>query len=177
MANPFFLARSASDGGEQPKASRVSDQANALERNIARADARHAVEKNSTVRDRAGTPYDVVLENLSRTGFRIRSRYRLVPDDEIVVGLAGVGTREATVVWSKDQYAGCQFRHPISQEDVNGLLRAADVVVVGPFTRNLAVPPFSKRRRAAIITVAAIAAWLIFIATGYGTLALFRSLS
>lgn len=150
--------------------------------NADRSSTRRKVGKGSTLRGEDGTPHDVVLEDLSLTGFRISGRNRLTPGDEILVGLAGVGIREATVIWSDEDNAGCQFFTPISSGDMDKTI-TANTVVEGSFvwTRNpgqeeVVEKPhptgLSYRRRLAIIGVGAFGTWGVVIAAARFALAL-----
>jgi hypothetical protein len=141
--------------------------------NADRSSTRRKVGKGSTLRGEDGAPRDVVLEDLSLSGFRISGHDRLSPGDEIAVGLAGVGVREATVIWSDDRGAGCEFLKPITPVDVDNTL-SANTVVRGDFTwsRNIgqtnsaeqsAPRRLSYRRRLAIIGVGAVGTWAILI--------------
>lgn len=141
--------------------------------NADRAAARRKVSKGSTLRGEDGAPRDIVLEDLSLTGFRVSGHDGLAAGDPILVGLAGVGVREATVVWSNDHAAGCEFLAPISSVEMDRTV-SANTVVQGSFawSRDAGrtqmpeqTPPqrFSLRGRLAIMAVGAVGTWVVVI--------------
>jgi len=137
---------------------------------------RTSVQRRTTLRDEGGTASDVILEDLSLTGFRMSSTDTVVPGQSILVGLEGVGVRAAKVVWSKDDAAGCEFDNPISRSEMDATMNAS-VVIANAFAFTKAPaeedapelapqPGLSRRRRCAIILLAATACWGTFIALG-----------
>lgn len=145
--------------------------------NTKRSSVRHKVERWSTLRDEDGAPQDVTIDDLSLTGFRMSGVKDLAKGDPIRVGLAGVGAREATVIWVDDGIAGCNFSAPITPHQFEKTVFANTVVEAdfGPYA-----PPaheiaesrgpghaISVRRMLAIIVAAAFMAWGCVIAAGY----------
>ena len=59
----------------------------------ARGGARHAVALGGTLRDPVRAPHDVLVSEVSATGFRIPATVALAPGDSITLGLAGIGAR------------------------------------------------------------------------------------
>lgn len=98
-----------------------------------RSSERHNVERLSTVRS-GGVPSDVTIDNLSLTGFHLSGTSALMEGDVINIGLAGVGIREAQVVWTGDDAAGCSFSVPITTAEFEQTISANTVVsaVFGP---------------------------------------------
>ena len=134
------------------------------------------VQRDSTLRRPNGKPVDVWMEDLSATGCRIHTKVLLDLDEELMIGLPGVGVRRARVIWAERNEAGLEFRHPISVLDVEEA-RTAEPVSTVDF-RSL-VPPstadvpnsqtlqFSARKRLFTILIAAIAAWMLVLAMGW----------
>lgn len=94
-----------------------------------------------------------------------------------MVGLAGVGVREAMVVWIRDDSAGCRFSDPITPLQFEQTI-SANTVVQADFG-SLPIPSqklgesedsgkgMSGRRVLATIFAAALGAWGGVIALGY----------
>lgn len=149
----------------------------ALMWNTKRSSIRHKVERWSTLRIGNGTPQDVTIDDLSLTGFRMSGVDEMTRGDLIMVGLAGVGAREANVVWVGEGIAGCSFSSPITPHQFEKTISANTVVEAdfGDYSPNShgigegAGPArtMSVRRALAIIIAAAVAAWGAFIAIGY----------
>jgi len=143
---------------------------------------RTVVQRRTTLRDEEGLASDVILEDLSLSGFRMISEDRLIPGQSILVGLEGVGVRSAKVIWAKDDVAGCQFTKDISPSEMDTTLNAS-VVIETRFaparapSNDRAQDPraeerLSARRRLAIILLAGTACWGIAIAIGLAIRAL-----
>ncbi|WP_084583145.1 PilZ domain-containing protein [Sphingomonas azotifigens] len=150
---------------------------------------RHAVELEATLRDSDWAPVDVTIEDLSHGGFRVVAGAELLVGDAIALGIAGIGTREAKVVWGAAGIYGCEFIKPLNDTE----LRTA---VAGPVSTPIAFPKtplptpqptppvvqgwsapagdakFSVRTRLAIVTGSAVIAWILVFALGYGLWAL-----
>lgn len=145
--------------------------------NTNRSSIRHKVERWSTLRDENGTPQDVTIDDLSLTGFRMSEVKDLTKGDLIKVGLAGVGAREAIVIWVGDGIAGCNFSSPITPLQFEKTVSANTVVEAdfGPYSPSAheiaesrgPSHAISVRRMLAIIVAAAVMAWGCVIAVGY----------
>ncbi|HEX7856078.1 MAG TPA: PilZ domain-containing protein [Sphingobium sp.] len=134
-----------------------------------RSAVRTQVDKASTIRTGDGVPLDVVIENLSHSGFKIECLANLAVGEEIALGLAGVGVRAAIVLWSNGSTAGCRFNDPISQAEMEATIAASTVIdasnVWGPLpSENAAVPQrrYSTRRKLALVLAATLAAWVFW---------------
>lgn len=103
-----------------------------------RSAERHAVSLDGTVRDPDRTPHDVVIEDLSSTGFRIPAGAGLKFDDLISLGLPGAGRRAARVVWQAGERCGCTFLEPMTEDQ----LRAA---LAGPVLQPVSIGTPSPR--------------------------------
>lgn len=153
---------------------------------------RHMVDLDATLRDSEHTPLDVAIEDLSHGGFRVVAGAALNVGDAIAIGIAGLGTRGAQVVWGTAGIYGCEFDTPLTDAD----LRAA---VAGPVATPIAFPKtplpspqppqvegwsapagadakFPVRTRLAIIVGSAVIAWMLVFAIGWGLWALAKAL-
>ncbi len=151
---------------------------------LPRRSDRHAVNRASTLRSDNGKPVDVLLENMSLTGFKISAPGEFVVGEEVVIGLAGVGVRSARVVWAENGQAGCAFDQPLTALELEETEKAQTViqgafrpgsnlgsakdggVADTPFT-GLATPiplRLRSRYRIALIMLASLASWGIFMA-------------
>lgn len=86
------------------------------QRQDARGAERRAAEAPSTMRADGGTPHDVVVLDISRSGVRILSDAELSVGQEISIGLAGAGVTRAFVSWARNGEYGCAFERPIGAE-------------------------------------------------------------
>ncbi|WP_066716442.1 PilZ domain-containing protein [Sphingomonas pituitosa] len=150
---------------------------------------RHAVELEATLRDSDWAPVDVTIEDLSHGGFRVVAGAELKVGDAIALGIAGIGTREAKVVWGTAGIYGCEFVAPLTDADlrtaVSGPVATPIAFPKTPLPTPQATPPvvegwrapaqeekFSVRTRLAIIVGSAVLAWMLVFALGYGLWAL-----
>jgi hypothetical protein len=85
---------------------------------------RHRVEFDATLRDPAFVPLDVVVEDLSTGGFRIVTSTTLPLAAEIGLGLAGIGTHRARIVWRSEGVYGCEFLTPLKDDELRTALSA-----------------------------------------------------
>ena len=82
-----------------------------------RATDRIVVNRPSTLRDHTGAPLDVVIENISEGGCRLRCDRAMDVEGDIRIGIAGIGIRHAQVIWNEGDILGCAFDNPLSQSD------------------------------------------------------------
>ncbi|RYF18271.1 MAG: PilZ domain-containing protein [Oxalobacteraceae bacterium] len=88
-----------------------------------RAAPRHTVDVDGTLRDDANRPYEIVVADLSITGFRIPGSEDLEIPSRIGLGLTGLGGRSAQVVRRDDQgWYGCVFDVPLTESELNGIV-------------------------------------------------------
>jgi len=154
----------------------------ALMWNGGRQHERTTLQRRTTLRDEEGWARDVILEDLSLSGFKMESDERLIPGQLILIGLEGVGARSAKVMWSRDDQAGCRFTRPITQSEMDTTLTASVVIETNfafsraPVGQKAPDAPeqegLSARRRLAIILVAGTVFWGIAIAIGLAIRAL-----
>ncbi|WP_010543516.1 PilZ domain-containing protein [Sphingomonas elodea] len=149
---------------------------------------RHPVELEATLRDSDWSPVDVTIEDLSHGGFRVVAGASLSVGDMIALGIAGIGTREAKVVWGTAGIYGCEFAAALSNEElrtaVSGPVATPIIFPKTPLPTPPQSPPvvegwtapadekFSMRTRLAIITGSAVIAWMLVFGLGWGLWAL-----
>ena len=80
---------------------------------------RYPVTLDGTLRNPQAEPQDVVIDDLSVTGFRTASAYGLAVGDVITLGVFGVGLRNARVRRESGGNYGCQFLQPLSVAELN----------------------------------------------------------
>ncbi len=139
-----------------------------------RASDRQPVNLDGTLRQKDDhRPVDVMIEDLSSTGFRMSCSEKLSLDSTVSVGIAGLGRHTARVVRSANPYYGCRFVTPV---DLSALdtsappqtIVAADFGRAGPaafFTQeDLPLDPIELRIRqfrGPIIVAGVLLPWLI----------------
>ena len=142
---------------------------------------RHRVEFDATLRDPAFLPLDVVIEDLSTGGFRVVTDANLPLAAEIGLGLAGIGTHRARIVWRSDGIYGCEFLTPLKDDDLRTALSApsSEPLVLPSPAPGYTLPQadqeqwrdeqsgLSLRGRLYSIIGAAIVAWLAVIGLGW----------
>lgn len=109
-----------------------------------RSSERLPVERVSTLRS-GNAPSDVMIDNMSLTGFRMSGVHGLHEGDLIRVGLAGVGVRDATVIWLGEAIAGCSFAIPITPAEFECTI-SANTVIEAKFSADPAVPEQVKEK-------------------------------
>lgn len=76
---------------------------------------RFHVTSESTLRGADGRPFEVLVDNFSRTGFLFVSDEEFPSGTLVAIGLSGAGSREAQVVWREGRRHGCEFLVPLPQ--------------------------------------------------------------
>ncbi|BBD98569.1 PilZ domain-containing protein [Sphingobium amiense] len=143
-----------------------------------RSSERLDVSRASTLRLDDGDPLDVLLEDVAVGGCRISGVRDLAPQEAIMIGLAGVGSRPARVVWSQGGQAGCEFDQALTFRELEETQAAGNVVTGNFATFRVQAeaalfaeqPKLSRRARLAVLAVAVIASWGI--AIGLASLAM-----
>lgn len=111
---------------------------------IERTAERLPVERPSTLRGPDGKPIDATIEDLSITGCRLTLPASASIDEEVMIGLAGVGIRAARVVWSRSGQFGCAFDKPLTMAELQ-LAQFARTVEDGRFPPLPALPELAPR--------------------------------
>ncbi len=142
-----------------------------------RAADRQAVALDATLRKPDQQPVDILIEDLSVTGFRMAGAARLALDAIVTVGISGVGRREARVVRQSDDHYGCEFLMPIAPAEI-ARAQTVDTIVHADFgaIAEVAGEPgldagelLIRRFRGLILTAGAVLPW---VAIGAGAHAL-----
>lgn len=113
----------------------------------ARGHDRTFVDIAGTLRDSASTAMDVVIEDVSLTGFRIQPGPDLTIGESISLGVSGMGVRAAEVIRQGAYGYGCEFSYPLAVAELDAVLAGKSVDPI-PFPRVLAavaVPPAQDR--------------------------------
>lgn len=136
-----------------------------------RGSERFPVGLNATLRDQVTRPHDVMIEDLSLTGFRLSGGPALELGSEASIGFAGIGVHQARVTRQDGDIYGCEFVTPITQEMLTRALNAGPVSPItfptGPGPSLLDhvpephVEPYSGRTKLVIATIAATAGWAV----------------
>lgn len=137
---------------------------------------RHAVVIDGTLRNTRSEPQDVVIEDLSATGFRTKSAAGLAVGDVVTLGLYGAGLRSARVMRESDGRFACQFFVDLADSELAFALAGLTAPDPIPFPALDSLPthavrleagrstasrrPLSPRSRLLIMTSAAIGPWL-----------------
>lgn len=90
----------------------------------ARGAARHEVEIDATLRDPSRQASDVVVEDLSTTGFRIGTTVPMGPGTHFSIGFAGLGVCAAEAVREANGRYGCRFLQPLTEAELHTTLTA-----------------------------------------------------
>lgn len=136
---------------------------------------RHAVMIDGTLRNARAEPQDVVIDDLSATGFRTKFAAGLAVGDVVTLGLYGAGLRSARVMRESEGRFACQFFVALTGNELAfalaGLatpepipLSASDPLPTSTAceTAHSATsrPSLSPRSRILILTCVAIVPWL-----------------
>lgn len=133
-----------------------------------RASERFPVEIDATVR-RAARPYDVSIEDLSSSGFRMSGGPAMEIGTTVSIGFAGIGVHEARLMRVDGRHYGCEFVQPLSAADLNTAIHATPVTPhVLPTSLDALqlanapepyVEPYSPRVKLAMLVAAPIVLW------------------
>lgn len=139
-----------------------------------RSAERHPVLLDGTLRNARAEPQDVVIEDLSATGFRTAKAAGIAVGDVITLGIFGIGLRSASVQRESDGQHGCQFFVPLNASELNFALAglappeparlpgSAPVQQDGVDAAQPAEWKLSPRMQVAAITAAGVLPWLGF---------------
>ncbi len=78
-----------------------------------------------------GRPYDILIQDLSSSGFRASVPVGLNPGDAILVGTSSFGRHEARVIWVQGTSCGCEFTVPLSEREVADARQIENVYQAG----------------------------------------------
>ena len=94
-----------------------------------RGSVRFTVDADTTLRGMDGEPFDVVVENFSRTGFLFVADVEFPIGTLVMIGLSGARAREAKVIRRDGQTYGCEFLVPLPRRELEHAFRGQDAVV------------------------------------------------
>jgi hypothetical protein len=95
--------------------------------NDVRTAERFPVELDATVRNAAELPSDVVIEDLSATGFRMVGGPHMEIGSAVSIGFAGIGVRSARLVRHDEGSYACELHQPLSASELSTALNATPV--------------------------------------------------
>lgn len=134
---------------------------------------RFTVELDATVRNAAARPYDVVVEDLSATGFRMAGGPVMGIGDPVLIGFAGIGVQAARLTRVHDDSYGCEFLQPLRPTDLSTALRAVPTTPIAfpklPTQAWLADAPephvesYSLRTKLALVVSVPATLWAVII--------------
>jgi hypothetical protein len=78
-----------------------------------RATLRRPVELRARLRDRGATKFDISVTDLSRTGFRAETAFKLAPGTLVWVSLPGLSPLAAEIAWQTREQVGAKFSTPL----------------------------------------------------------------
>jgi hypothetical protein len=147
-----------------------------------RSAERHAVSLDGTLRDPEWNPYDVVVEDLSSSGFRMPARADLEVGAYVSLGLPGVGICPARVVRQAGDRYGCAFLVPLNSAELGSAITGTVMrpVSIGAQMRRSFVEPkldgatderFSGAKRLTIILGLLATTWAAAFAGAFAILA------
>lgn len=130
---------------------------------------RHPVDVDGTLRDTENEPHEVVVVDLSLTGFRIPGATDVAVFSRIGLGLTGLGSRSAKVVRRDEQgWYGCTFDVPLTASELRRVVseKPVSTVVSMPWSPDpildcpsTGVKLFSSRTKAWIIICISLSLW------------------
>lgn len=127
-----------------------------------RADARVSLARTGTLRlHDETTSREIRIADLNRDGCRIESVLPLRLDQSVVVGIPGVGQREARISWAGARDYGCQFDLPLPPGSVTAAM-TDNVYGLGAATGTIRAPATFKwqpRGRLLLLGVLSLAGW------------------
>lgn len=139
-----------------------------LSRGDRRAGDRRPVAEPSTLRGPDDAPIDVIVGDLSVSGFNIQSPALLPIGAVVQIGLPGSGRFAARVVRQDGDKYGCEFVEYLSSAKVSEAFAASNVaqLFVAPSEWNWAEPELRKWPRALRVSLAiggAVALWTLIL--------------
>jgi hypothetical protein len=143
-----------------------------------RAAERHEVHLDATLRGQDQRPLDVVVDQLSVTGFRMSCADYLPIGASVSLGIAGIGRQSAQVVRRAGDRYGCRFDVPLASHPL-ALQASPSTVVAAAFgppemIRYAAdeTPPLDafeqsvRKFRGVIILTGLALPWMVIVAAG-----------
>jgi PilZ domain len=78
-----------------------------------RATLRRPVKLRARLRDRGATKFEITVLDLSATGFRAETAFRLSAGAMVWISLPGLSALEAEVAWQAREQVGARFLQPL----------------------------------------------------------------
>ncbi len=129
-----------------------------------RSDARVPLARTGTLRLRDDAmSREIRIADLNRDGCRIEAALPLQLDQSVVVGIPGVGQREAQITWVGERDYGCQFDLPLPAGSVTAAM-TDNVFGLGTATGAFRAPSTFKwqpRGRLLLLGVISLAGWTV----------------
>ena len=95
-----------------------------------RRSARREVHRESTLRDPALRPLDVLVHDLSADGLRFVGEVDLLVSTLVWIGVPGVGRVESRIVRRDGSEYGCRFLHPLGAAALAAAFGGDEVVMM-----------------------------------------------
>jgi PilZ domain len=133
-----------------------------LDRELSDRAERTRVERGSTLREEGGAPREVLVHDLSRTGFRFSSSSHIAIGATVRLGLAGAGSANARVVRRDGDDHGCEFHWPLTAAQLDSAFTYAEVSDITPGDEMHVDDPgprWPRIVRLAIFVIGGAAAW------------------
>lgn len=105
----------------------------------ARRATRRRTDAPSTLRAGSEGPVDTFVHDVSQTGARIETATPLQIGDLVSIGLGGVGSVRAIVVWARESQYGLDFVTPLTDADAEQAFGVGTVASLTP-PRRAAMP-------------------------------------
>lgn len=80
----------------------------------ARSTGRADVGIKAQLREMGGKAHEVVVEDLSASGFRVDSIYNVAVGGRVFLTIPGFAAMEAVVAWKDKSGYGCKFERPLN---------------------------------------------------------------
>lgn len=135
---------------------------------------RHATALDATVRTADGAPSDVLIHDLSTTGFRMETPAELDVNSIVWIGMVGARICAASVTRRDGSGYGCKFLAPITSAQLTEALSPVSTVIDAPWNRQdpdpadiAEVKKLPYRMRLAIILFSSLGLWALVLALFY----------
>lgn len=94
-----------------------------------RGSIRFDADSPSTLRAPDGEPFDVIVDDFSRSGFHFTANIDLPIGTLVSLGLSGAGSRAARILRRRNNGYGCAFMKPLTDEDINRAFKGQEAIL------------------------------------------------
>ncbi|HSI16387.1 MAG TPA: PilZ domain-containing protein [Sphingomonas sp.] len=94
-----------------------------------RGAVRFDTDSSSTLRMPDGAPFDVIVDDFSRSGFHFTANIDLPIGTLVSLGLSGAGSRAARIMRRRDNGYGCAFMKALTDEEIGRAFRGQEAVL------------------------------------------------